>query len=351
MTSILESRPPAAVGTPFPPFEPHPWFRGGHVQTIVGRYLPGRRLRLPSTYHEIDVDEGDRLSVLVSTPDGWSPGDPTALLIHGLAGDARAPYVVRIGMRLVDLGARVVRMNLRGAGAGYGGARGIYHAGRTADLRRVAEWMARRASGSPIALVGFSLGANLVLKLAAEAAQQPLDGLDAVVAANPPLDLAACCRHLQRPENRVYDRHFVRTLRREVTRLHRAFPDLGPVSEEAARASSLLEFDALYTSPRNGFAGVFDYYTRSSAKPLLPQIAIAGLVVHAADDPFIPVEPFYQAGFPPGVALELLPNGGHLGYIGRNVWSGECRWLDLRLTAWLASHWAPDRARARRGSG
>jgi predicted alpha/beta-fold hydrolase len=158
------------------------------------------------------------------------------------------------------------------------------------------------------------------------------------VAANPPLDLAACCRHLQRPENRVYDRHFVRMLYREVRRLHRAFPELGPV--RLARAISLFEFDDFYTSPRNGFAGAADYYTRSSAAPLVPQITIPGLVVHAADDPFIPVEPFYQVSFPPCLALELLATGGHLGYLARNLWSGECRWLDMRLTRWLASHWA-----------
>src|SRR5262249_18770826 len=140
-----------------PPFEPHPWFRGGNAQTIAGRFLPGRRLRLPSTYHEIDVDEGDRLSVLESIPNAWRSGDPQVLLIHGLAGGARATYVVRIGMRLLRTGMRVVRMNLRGAGAGFGGARGIYHAGRTGDIRMVVEWMARRAPGSPVGLVGFSL--------------------------------------------------------------------------------------------------------------------------------------------------------------------------------------------------
>jgi predicted alpha/beta-fold hydrolase len=321
-----------------PQFEPHPWFRGGSAQTIAGRYLPGPRLRLPSTYHEIDAGDGDRLSVLESAPAGWRVGDPQVLLVHGLAGCARAPYVVRIGIRLVGIGLRVVRMNLRGAGAGFGSARGIYHAGRTDDLRIVAEWMARRAPGSPLGLVGFSLGGNLVLKLAAEASKRPLDGLDAVVAANPPVDLAACCRHMQRPENRLYDRHFVRMLRKQATRLHQAFPDLGPV--RVPPGATLYQFDDLYTSRCNGFAGALDYYTRSSAAPLIPQIAIPGLVVHAADDPFIPVDPFYEIQFPECLALELLDSGGHLGYLGRNLWKGDCRWLDVRLTTWLAARWA-----------
>src|SRR3954454_22616793 len=201
MTTMPRSR---NIVPTVPPFEPHTWFRGGHAQTIAGRYLPGRRLRLPSTYHEIDAGDGDRLSVLESIPDGWRPGGPTALMVHGLAGCVRAPYLVRVAIRLVGIGVRVVRMNLRGAGAGFGVARGIYHAGRTEDLRLVARWMARRAPGSPIALVGFSLGGNLVLKLAAEASRRPLEGLDCVLAANPPLDLAGCCRHIRQSENRVY---------------------------------------------------------------------------------------------------------------------------------------------------
>src|SRR5262249_42572677 len=159
-------------------------------QTIAGRYLPSPRVRLRSTDHMIGLGDGDRLSVLESVPAGWRRGEPSALLVHGLAGCARSPYVVRVAARLVGIGVRVVRMDLRGAGSGFGVARGVYHSGLTEDLRAVAAWMAGRMPGSPLALVGFSLGANLVLKLAAEAADEPLAGLDCVLAANPPLDLA-----------------------------------------------------------------------------------------------------------------------------------------------------------------
>jgi predicted alpha/beta-fold hydrolase len=328
---------PASDDDSVPAFEPHPLIRGGHLQTIVGRYLPGPRVRLPSTYHEIETGDGDRLSVLESFPSGWACGDPAALLIHGLAGCARSPYVARVAARLKELGARVVRMNLRGAGSGFGLARGIYHSGRTEDVRKVSDWFAARAPGSPIALVGFSLGANLALKLAAEAAEEPLAGLDCVLAANPPLDLSACCRQIQRRENRLYDRNFVRLLRREIARLHARFPDLGTV--DLSKARSLYEFDDMYTAPRNGFDGAEDYYARCSAGPLLGRIAVPGLVVHAEDDPFIPPGPFRSFQFPPQLALELIPYGGHLGYLSRTRWRGDRRWLDHRLAAWLGARW------------
>jgi predicted alpha/beta-fold hydrolase len=321
-----------------PPFEPHPWVRGPHLQTIVGRFWPWPRHHLPSTYAEVELGDGDRTSVLESIPEGWSIGDPLAVLIHGLGGCARSPYVVRVGKRLVGRGIRVVRMNLRGAGASFGLARSFYHSGKTEDVRAVADWLTARAPDSPLALVGFSLGANLALKLAAEAADRPLEGLDCVVAANPPLDLNACCRMIQRPWNRIYDRNFLRNLRAEVARLHASFPDLEPV--DLSRARSLFDFDEIYTAPRNGFRDAADYYASCSAGPMLHRIEVPGLVIHAQDDPFIPSEPFQSVAFPPRLALELIPQGGHLGYLSRKPWRGDRRWLDARVTAWLASHWS-----------
>jgi predicted alpha/beta-fold hydrolase len=322
-----------------PPFEPHPLIRGGHVQTIAGRYLLGGSARLPSTYHEITLPDGDRLSVLHAAPAVSRPGTPAVLLVHGLAGCVRSPYVVRLAARLVRAGVQVVRMNLRNAGSGFPAASSLYHAGLTDDLRAVAEWMHARDPQAPLGLAGFSLGANLVLKLAAEAASDPLPGLDCVVAANPPLDLAACCEHLRRRSNRAYDRRFAVLLRRDLNRLHDALPHLGPAPLEPI--GGVLDFDVHITAPRHGFRDADDYYEQASAGPLLPRITVPGLVVHAEDDPFIPVEVFRRATFPPVLALQLTPTGGHLGFVSRAPWDGDRRWLDARLAHWLATRWAP----------
>jgi predicted alpha/beta-fold hydrolase len=235
------------------------------------------------------------------------------------------------------MGIRVVRMNMRGAGSGFRLARKVYHAGRSDDLRRVIAWLAQRTPGSPIALVGFSLGASIALKLAAETSDQPIGGLDCVLAANPPIDLIACSRAMQRPENRLYQWNFVRWLRVQVHRLHRVFPELGRPNLD--KVKSVYDFDSRYTAPNGGFASAEDYYTRSSCLPLIPRIERHGLVVHAADDPFIPVESFRRASFPPNLSLELTRHGGHLGYVSRSPWLGDRRWLDARLAAWLAARW------------
>ena len=332
------SLPPEAGSDDVPAFVPHPWIKGGHRQTIAARFWSWPRPRLDSTYAEVAVGGGDFVSVLESIPANWQAGDPAAILVHGLGGCARSPYVIRVGQRLVErTRVRVIRMNLRGAGSGFGLSRSFYHSGRSDDLRCVAAWLARRAPGSPLALVGFSLGANLVLKLAGEAAELPVDQLDCVVAANPPVDLEACCRAIQRPENRIYDRNFVRFLRAEVGRLQRRFPDLTPVDLTAAR--SLLEFDELYTAPQNGFRDAADYYSQSSSNRWISRIQVPGLVIHATDDPFIPVQSLDSILWPKGIHYEKLNNGGHLGYWSHRPWHGDRRWLDTRITYWLAQRW------------
>ena len=244
---------------------------------------------------------------------------------------------MKLAIRLVGAGVRVVRMNLRGAGPGFGLASRLYSGASVDEVRAVAEWMTAGASGSPLALVGFSLGGNLVLNLAAEAAERPVVGLDAVIAAGAPIDLAACGRWMGHASRRFYDRQFLYSVIPEVRRHHARFPELGRA--ELGPVRSMLDFDRLYTAPRNGFDGLTAYHQRCSPVESVGQIQVPGLVIHAEDDPFIPLEPFQRARFPESVTLEVHRSGGHLGFISRKAWAGDHRWLITRMTAWLLGRW------------
>lgn len=329
MTSPLERRS-------IPSFTPHPWLKGAHFQTVVGRYLSPPP-DLPAVPREILLDDGDRLLVLDSIPPGWTAPDPAAIVVHGLAGCANAAYVARLGLRLVAAGVRVARVNLRGAGAGFGLAKGIYHAGRSDDVRAVARWLARDATASPIAVAGFSLGASLALKLAAEHPDDETPALDCVVAANPPIDLAACARRISEPMNRLYDWNFVRWLRATTFRLHERFPELGRPDLGGVR--SVYQFDDRYTAPRNGFRSADHYYETCRVAPILHRIETPTLIVHAGDDPFIPIETFHQARLSPRIELEITSGGGHLGYLSRDPFQGDRRWLEARMAGWLLDRW------------
>ncbi|MDE2509432.1 MAG: alpha/beta fold hydrolase [Planctomycetota bacterium] len=318
-----------------PTFEPPAWLRGGRAQTIFGGLWPGRVSSLKSAPIEVTLEDGDTLVALDSVPPDWSRGrnSRVALLVHGLGGSADSPYVARVASRLFRLGVRVVRMNLRGAGVGFGRARRFYHAGLSDDVRALANRVVALTDSAPLTLVGFSLGANLVLKLAGEAASTPIAGFDSIIAAAPPIDLAACARHIQTPPNRIFDRNLTALLKTAVSRRDRHYPEL-PATKFTG-IDTLYQFDDKITARWNGFRDAEEYYALSSSGRFIPLIKADGLVIHAVDDPFIPPEPFYKQNFPPGVTLELIPHGGHLGFYSRDRWDGDHRWLDARIAHWF----------------
>jgi predicted alpha/beta-fold hydrolase len=234
---------------------------------------------------------------------------------------------------LLRQGVRVVRIDLRTAGKGIGLARQTYHAGSSADLRAAVAAVHRWSPASPIFLVGQSLGGNIALKLAGEAADEPLPGLAGVVAVGPPIDVARCAALLAEPRNVVYEQFFVRSALAHLQRHRRHFPDL-PLPRFPRRLS-MRQFDELYTAPSGGFADAADLYRRTSSLPLIPRIRVPALLLAARDDPFIAVEPFEELHAPAHVEVRVVARGGHLGFLGADG-AGGFRWGERFAAAWVA---------------
>ena len=150
-------------------FRPLPLLHNGHLQTLVGFLWKGRPFRHPTRPTIVPLPDGDALVLHDSQPPNWTDGDPVILLVHGMGGDHRSGYVQRLGGLLYPHGVRVVRMDLRGTGAGFHLAKQFYHGGRSEDLRAALTELHRWVPASPLWLVGFSLGGNLAVKLAGEA--------------------------------------------------------------------------------------------------------------------------------------------------------------------------------------
>jgi predicted alpha/beta-fold hydrolase len=316
------------------PFRPLPLLGNPHMQTVLGNLLPGPRLHFTSRIHAIPLTDGDRLAIHDTVPARWRPADPVAILVHGLGGSHRSGYMVRLTNALAARGERVVRVDLRGAGAGAGWARRLYNGGCSADVRAALLEVHRWTPASPLWLVGMSLGGNVVLKLAGEAAENPLPRVDRVAAVAPPIDLEASSYLIASRRNRLYENYYVRNLIRQVARHQRAFADLPRV--RFPRGTTLRLFDDLYTAPRGGFADALDYYRRASALPLLHRIEVATLVLTARDDPFVPIEPWERFRKPPSMEVRVAPGGGHLGFLGWDG-AGGIRWAERRVVDWLAS--------------
>jgi uncharacterized protein len=332
-----------------PAFRPHPLVRGGHLQTIIGSFLPSR-FAADTVFYQVPLPDGDAIAlhddgasgagvspaVHASRQAGSLPHNPVAILLHGLGGCHQSSYMLRCSAKLRARGVRVFRMDLRGCGDGMTLARQPLHAGRSEDAAAVLDFVSQKCPGSPIHLIGFSMGANIVLKLAGELGTAAPPHLASVLGVSPPIDLVECTRNIQRGLSRVYDRRFVRSLVRHIRHRTALVPDM--LSRPLVpRPRRLAEFDSLFTAPLAGFADVHDYYTRASSGSLLAHIAVPALIITAASDPIVPVASFERASYSPTTQLFIAPCGGHLGYVAAKSTDPDLRWLDWRVVDWVTS--------------
>jgi predicted alpha/beta-fold hydrolase len=314
-------------------FRPLPLLTNPHAQTLIAATLTMSR-EPPSMTSLVQLLDGDMIALEVSTPQGWRPYDPTVVLLHGLCGCHRSPYMQRLARKLLRHGLRAIRMNLRGCGSGKGLARYPYHSGSSADVLAVLDRLYQDAPASPVTLVGFSLGGNIALKLAGEMSATVPENLQRVIALCPPADLVACAHLLSQPTNRLYNRYFTRLLCADVAYRHARFPDLPPVA--LPDGLSLYEFDEYYTAPQGGFRDALDYYRQCSAAPLVPRIPVPCHILFAADDPLIDAHVFDGVVLPTNVQVIRTSHGGHLGFLGLPGRTGGYRAMDAQLLAWMS---------------
>ena len=313
------------------PFRPHPLTAGGHRQTLLG-YWRRRALDWPHPTDDMVVDVEGGVQLLLRAT--WQPGRrearPALVLLHGLGGWDGAKYGLATGQLAFVQGWHVVRMNLRGAGDGMGLSPVLYNAGLDGDLAAVLSAVA--LSAPRLAVVGFSLGANLALLLLGRRSSALPPGFVGAVGVSPPLDLAACTAALERPANRLYQLYFMGNLRRAYRERQAARPDLFERGLERG-VRTVREYDERITARYAGFRDASEYYARSSAGAHLVDVRHRALVLAAWDDPMVPGDTVARWPVSSFVTREMLPTGGHVGFVAQTsapggFWAAE-RALDF----------------------
>lgn len=278
-----------------------------------------RRLALP-------LADGDVLSALLDRPHGEERAP--VMLIHGLGGCEDSAYMRVSAAALLARGHPVVRLNLRGAGPSGESCRGLYHAGRTEDVRSVLAGLPAELTARGVVLVGFSLGGNVLLKLLGEG----VDGVLAAASVSAPIDLAAASASMLKLRNRIYHSYLLRRVKVDALEGQAAVTTEERSAIEAAR--SVFEFDDVFVGPRGGWRDAAEYYAVNSAEQFLPRIETRTLVVHALDDPWVPAEAYRR--FPWNRNRQLLaalpPSGGHVGFHARG---SRVPWHDRAIAAFL----------------
>jgi uncharacterized protein len=316
-------------------FVPRRWLRGGHAQTVASFFLR-RRFRLPAAEDRlIEVAPG----VQVRCQYHWQADRTkplTIIIVHGLEGSSESQYVMGITEKALAAGMNVVRYNQRNCGGTDALAPVLYHSGLSGDVAAVARELIARDHISHLALVGFSMGGNLVLKLAGEWGSTGPPQFRAAVACCPSMDLAASADALHEPANRLYELYFLFNLRRRMMHKARLFPGHFDVTRMRGMRS-LRDFDHQITAYYCGFSGADDYYARAAASSVVGQIAVPTLIVHAANDPFIRILPETRRKIAanPQITFVETNDGGHCAFIGSRNRCDDGFWAESQIVNFL----------------
>ena len=312
------------------PFHPRRWLSNGHLQTIVGNFLP-RTDRLPPASTELILaplpEEMQALPEAVAL-DALLPSKllchchwqadadaVTVVLVHGLEGSSHSQYVIGNANKQFAAGCNVVRMNMRNCGDTDALSPTLYHSGMSGDVTAVLRWLIARGH-SRIVLAGYSMGANLVLKAVGELGSDAPPQLIAAIGISPPMDLGESAEALHEVQNRIYETRFLRNLLKRYARKCTLYPAVFRPGA-AANVRSIRDFDEHVMTPHCGFTGASDYYARSGASRVLHRIAVPTLILHAMDDPFIRLTATTRQALQSNANITLLEpeHGGHCAFL------------------------------------
>lgn len=298
-----------------PGFSPRrPWW-GGDLQTLRNYALQARNA-LPLQNGErlivpLEDGTGDHMVAALNRPAN-AGNRPLVVLVHGISGSENSCYMTVAATFFLARNYPVLRVNQRGAGLSRPFCRRQYHAGSSDDLAALMTRLDPELTKNGIMPVGFSLGGNSLLKLLGTIGRElPIIKAASVSA---PIDLAQSSRSLMRWRNFAYHRFILTRLKRQCTAP-------GAVLSKGERlailsAKNLWSFDDRFTAPRNGYEGAADYYQDNAGQGYLGAIKQPTMLIHAKDDPFVPVSPYLGQRWSGHSNLNvLLPeSGGHLGF-------------------------------------
>lgn len=315
-----------------PTFEPHPLLRHPHVMTIVTRFWPrgGLLKGVPTEARLFNVAPHTKLLAFCH----WQADahrHPTLVLVHGLEGCSESHYMRGLAGKAWRKGINVIRLNQRNCGGTEHLTPTLYHSGLSDDIRAVVAELSASDRLAAIWLIGYSMGGNLVLKMAGEVGAS-FPALRGVLAVCPNIDPAACVTALERPANWLYQRHFLTRLKTRLRRKAGLFPNRFPLTP-LRDIRTLREFDEIYTAPDGGFTSADDYYDRAAARHVLAAIEIPTVILTAKDDPFIPYRMFEASAVQanPRIRLWATAHGGHCGFLQRPRRQEDFYWAENRL--------------------
>ena len=321
-------------------FRARRWLGGGHVQTLASFLLP-RKIHLPKAEERlVEVEPGVKVrSWCYWQSEAHRQEVLTLIVVHGLEGSSDSQYMLGVARNGLAAGMNVVLMNQRNCGGMDACAPTLYNSSLSGDVAAVVRSVLENDGVQRFALIGFSMGGNLVLKLAGEWGGEGPPQFRAVAAVCPAIDLASSADALHAPRNRIYEYYFLLQLFRRLRLKARLFPGKFDVSRLRG-ISSLRMFDDRITAYYCGFTGADDYYARAAAANVVDRIAVPALIIHAANDPFIRMQPetLRRIAANPNITYVETDDGGHCAFLGERNGDplDDGRWAEREVVEFAA---------------
>jgi len=317
--------------------------------TMVAAFVP-RRFSLPEAEARLfQVDSFSRLLGQCHWQARKLRDTPVIVIVHGLEGSADSYYVKGIAEKAFHRGFHVVRLNQRNCGGTEKLTPTLYNSAMSGDYRAVFEELASVDGFERIFFAGYSMGGNLVTKMAGEYGDDVPEALLGVCSVCPAIDLSACADALERKDNILYQRHFVKGLMTRYACKVQIFPDRYP-RNGFGPIRTVREFDDAITAPCFGFRGAEEYYEAAGAKRVVAQVRVPMLMITAEDDPFVPYVSFLAAGVEKNPCIQFLApeHGGHCAFISNK--SGAARfWAEQRIVEFCEEIWRSSAATQPKG--
>lgn len=322
-------------------FKPAWWLRNSHLQTIYPAFFRRSPLQLSRQRQRLQLVDGDFLDL-----DFYGSSDqPLVLLLHGLAGNSQSGYILGLQNHLDQQGLASVVMNYRGCSGEPNRLARAYHAGDSDDLHQVFGYLQRQFPDRFMAIVGFSLGGNILLKWLGEG--RDIQGLSAAVAVSVPLQLDVCATRLDNGFSKLYREYLLADLKRFMRYKYAGLLKQGLSMEaekiaalgDLSRIHSFWEYDDKVVARLHGFSSVHAYYQHASARQYLHAIQHPCLVLQASDDPFMTsavIPDAYELS--PSIEFELSESGGHVGFIAGSVPGRSEYWLEQRISSFVKQY-------------
>lgn len=263
---------------------------------------------------------------------------PIVILFHGLAGSYKSPYIQGTMRELAKAGFSSVLMHFRGCSGVPNDLPRSYHSGEIDDANSWVKSVNSSFPNSKIFTVGYSLGANMMLKLLGELGNN--SPISAAVSVSAPMQLDICANKMNKGFSKFYQHILLKDLNSSLQAKYDKFDMNSHINlkkNEIKNLKTFWEFDGAYTAPIHGFDSAQDYYTKSSSKQFLTYIKTPTLIIHSSDDPFMTTEILPEEDeISDSITMEILENGGHVGFVNGSLFKPEY-WLEKRIVNYFTA--------------